>query len=93
LLIRHFGEIIRADAAGDATCEPHNAPSYKIVEVIEKVIGIAPPNAWMGFEINLIAMGADWYDGVTYVSKVTTGSADVPVSVVLHNLPSRPARH
>jgi hypothetical protein len=69
LLIQYFGDIIRADAAGEATCEPNNAPSYKIVEVIQKVIGRAPLNAWMFFEIKLIAMGADWYDGVTYSNK------------------------
>ncbi|MFN4128088.1 hypothetical protein [Pannonibacter indicus] len=69
LLIQHFGALIRADAAGEATCEGGGVPSWKFDEVSQKVMGETGPNAWLGFEIRIIAMGAGWYDGMTATSK------------------------
>ena len=69
LLIRHFGALIRADAAGEASCEPSGVPSWKFHEIADEIIGGKPHNAWMGFEISIIAMGAGWYDGITATNK------------------------
>lgn len=69
LLIQHFGALIRADAAGEATCDGGGVPSWKFEDVSRKVMGEAAPNAWLGIEIRFIAMGAGWYEGMTAQSK------------------------
>lgn len=70
LLMRHFGALIRADAAGEAICESNGGvPSWKFDEVAEQIMDSKAPNAWLGFEIKIIAMGAEWYDGMTATDK------------------------
>lgn len=65
LLVKHFDALIRGDTAAEATCDSHGVPSGKFDEVAETVLGHKPLNAWMGFEIKFIAMGAGWHEGVT----------------------------
>jgi hypothetical protein len=62
LLIKHFGAILRADVAGEATCERGGAPSWKLQEIIEKLTGGQATNAWMFAEVRFIAYGAGWYE-------------------------------
>lgn len=70
LLMRHFGALIRADAAGEAICESSGGvPSWKFNEGAEQVMDSKAPNAWLGFEIKIITMGAEWYDGMTSTDK------------------------
>ncbi|MCY1404045.1 hypothetical protein D9M71_192450 [compost metagenome] len=71
LLIRHFDALIRADAAREAICRVGGAPSWKFHEVAEQVIGGKAPNAFLGFEIGIIALGAGWHDGTTPTNKGT----------------------
>ncbi|MET0173244.1 MAG: hypothetical protein ABW206_12655 [Agrobacterium vaccinii] len=69
LLVKHFDALIRADAAGEATCDSSGVPSWKFTEVSERIFGEKAPNAWMGFEITFIAMGAGWYEGQSATKK------------------------
>jgi hypothetical protein len=72
LLMKHFGEMIRADvAAGEAICEMGDGPSYKMQEIIDKVTDNQSSNAWMFFEVKLIALAAGWYDGTSSTSQGT----------------------
>ncbi|MBN7809157.1 hypothetical protein JZX86_27945 [Agrobacterium rosae] len=69
LLIGNFDALIRADAAGEATCESSGVPSWKFPEVSQRILGRKAPNAWMGYEITFIAMGAGWYEGQSATQK------------------------
>jgi hypothetical protein len=69
LLLKHFGDLIRGDAAGEATCESLGFPSWKFTEVSEHILGGKAPNAWMGYEIGFIAMGAGWFEGQSATEK------------------------
>jgi hypothetical protein len=70
LLLKHFGEMLRADvAAGEAICEMGGGPSYKMPEIIEKVTGNQSSNAWMFFEVKLIALAAGWFEGTSSSSQ------------------------
>jgi hypothetical protein len=62
LLIKHFGAMLRADVAGEATCELGGAPSWKLQEIIEKLTGGQASNAWMSAEVRFITYGAGWYN-------------------------------
>jgi hypothetical protein len=66
LLLKHFGEMIRADvASGESICEMGDGPSYKMPEIIAKVTANQASNAWMFFEVKLIALAAGWYEGTS----------------------------
>ncbi|WP_288427449.1 hypothetical protein [uncultured Agrobacterium sp.] len=69
LLLQNFGALIRADAAGEATCESLGFPSWKFSEVSERILGGKAPNAWIGYEIRFIAMGAGWAEGLSSTQK------------------------
>jgi hypothetical protein len=65
LLVEHFGAMLRADAAGEAFCEMGSAPSWKLPEIIKKITANQSSNAWMFFEVKLIALSAGWYEGTS----------------------------
>jgi hypothetical protein len=70
LLLKHFGEMLRADvAAGEAICEMGSAPSWKMQEIIQKITDKQSSNAWMSFEIKLIALAAGWFEGTSSSSQ------------------------
>jgi hypothetical protein len=72
LLLKHFGEMLRADvAAGEAICETGSAPSWKMQEMIEMITAGQSSNAWMSFEVKIIALAAGWYDGTSSSSQGT----------------------
>jgi hypothetical protein len=70
LLLKHFGEMLRADvAAGEAICEMGGGPSWKMREIIEKLTAGQVSNAWMFFEVNIIGMAAGWFEGISSSSQ------------------------
>ncbi|KAA3511418.1 hypothetical protein RMS29_020465 [Agrobacterium rosae] len=69
LLVKHFDALIRSDAAGEATCDSLGFPSWNFTKVSEGILGEKAPNAWMGFEISFIAMGAGWFEGQSATEK------------------------
>jgi len=65
LLVRHFDALIRADAAGGASCDDDSVPSLKLNEVAQRIFGDKPLNAFLGSEIRFMAIGGGWFDGTT----------------------------
>jgi hypothetical protein len=69
LLIKHFGAMVRKDAAGEAICELGAAPTWKMTQIIGELTGKQATNAYMHFEVMMIALGAGWYEDATQTRK------------------------
>jgi hypothetical protein len=65
LLATHFDALIRADAAGDSFCNDRMSPSFSFPDVFKRITGEQSPNAMIGFEISIIAIGAGWFDNTS----------------------------
>lgn len=71
LLVTHFDPIIRANAAYVRCDRGESTLTMELPDVVRKVAGQESPNAWIGMEIQIIAMSAGWYKGMSYTNKGT----------------------
>ena len=65
VLVEHFDALVRASGE-DLICENGARVSImRLRDVANELSGGKNTNAWIGFEVNIIAMGAGWYDGMS----------------------------
>ena len=64
LLSRHFDALIRAQAANIVYDDKYASFNINYVEVEERITGRKIANAWSWFELDIIARGAGWYEGM-----------------------------
>lgn len=67
---REFDDLIRADAA-NVVCGQDEAPSYHFMNLVQERTGSENTNAWMHFEVRMMAMGGGWYVGNSATQKGT----------------------
>lgn len=61
---REFDALIRADASNVA-CGRDDSPSYRFMDLVRKRTGEENRNAWLFFEVRMMVIGGDWYEGTT----------------------------
>ncbi|MER0236670.1 hypothetical protein [Fulvimarina sp. MAC8] len=65
---QHFGPLIRADAP-DADCGSGEGPSYHFLEQAKKRTNGKITNAWIGIEVQMMAIGGGWFEGTSVTQK------------------------
>ncbi|MCG7623487.1 hypothetical protein MHM97_08935 [Epibacterium sp. Ofav1-8] len=73
ILEQHFGRFVRARGA-ETSCDTTNEVSDALMGrdahlLWTQLAGREPENAWIGFEVFLIALGAGWFEGASATEK------------------------
>lgn len=66
-----FDPLIRANAANVACENGASLVTPEFPDIAQALWGSEVPNAWLAFEIQMIAMGAGWYEGISMSDKGT----------------------
>ena len=64
-LMTLFDPLIRANAAHVECVRRASLLTYELREILRRLSKGAITNAWAGMELNLITMGAGWYEGIS----------------------------
>lgn len=71
LLVKHFGAFIRENSANTICEYSGSIMSAGWQDIADTLTDGKNTNAWLGFEYQLIAMGAGWYEGIGLTNKGT----------------------
>ncbi|WP_407352504.1 hypothetical protein [Luteimonas sp. R10] len=70
-LIELFDPLVRANAAHIVCESGASLITPEFPGIAQTLSGIEVPNAWLAMEIQMIAMGAGWYEGMSMTNKGT----------------------
>ncbi|MBK1623973.1 hypothetical protein [Afifella marina] len=65
---QEFDTLVRADSR-EVVCLRDDAPSYRFMELAEKLTGGENSNVFMSFEVKLMALGGGWFVGTSATQK------------------------